>query len=363
MENNKEKKPKDRKQSVKRGILITAIVVLALILILLIAATIFITSKLNKITHVDDLDITMSSEELDQILNETEAEDVEYTGVVMNPEDVTLPEMPVEIVDSGRNIINILLVGQDTYSKTSRSRTDSMILCTINKSTKTLTLTSFMRDMYVRIPGYYNQRMNVAYVLGGFDTLYETLEFNFGVVVEDGVAVNFGSFEEVIDAVGGVDVELTGSEARHLNGQRYEWALVEGVNHLDGEQALAYSRIRKLDSDFNRTSRQRTVIMALIEKAKGMSPTELLELVDVLCGMVITDMDTAEILLTAKELLPLLPELTVVTQRIPADGEYQSVMIDGMAVLLPDLEANREILVQTIGDPDAVTETTAPTED
>lgn len=343
--------------SVKRGFLIAAIVVLALILVLLIVVTIFINGTLNRITRVDDLDVTMSDEELESILNETEPEDENYTGIVLDPEDVALPEVPVELVDNGKNVVHVLLVGQDTYSKTSRSRTDSMILCTVNRSTKTLTLTSFMRDMYVRIPGYYSHRMNTAYVLDGFDALYDTMEFNFGVVVEHGVAVNFASFKEVIDAVGGVEVELTGSEARHLNGQDYSWGLTEGINHLDGEQALAYSRIRKLDSDFNRTSRQRAVMMALVERAKDLSLTELYDLVDVLIPMVVTDMSNSEIISLAMELAPMLSELNVVTQRIPADGEYQSVMIDGMAVLLPDLEANRQILVDTIGDPDAAEET------
>lgn len=345
--------------SVKRGFLIAAIVVLALILVLLIVVTIFINGTLNRITRVDDLDVTMSDEELESILNETEPEDENYTGIVLDPEDVALPEVPVELVDNGKNVVHVLLVGQDTYSKTSRSRTDSMILCTVNRSTKTLTLTSFMRDMYVRIPGYYSHRMNTAYVLDGFDALYDTMEFNFGVVVEHGVAVNFASFKEVIDAVGGVEVELTGSEARHLNGQDYSWGLTEGINHLDGEQALAYSRIRKLDSDFNRTSRQRAVMMALVERAKDLSLTELYDLVDVLIPMVVTDMSNSEIISLAMELAPMLSELNVVTQRIPADGEYQSVMIDGMAVLLPDLEANRQILVDTIGDPDAAEETEA----
>lgn len=355
-----EKENKTRKLgSVKRGFLIAAIVVLALILVLLIVVTIFINGTLNRITRVDDLDVTMSDEELESILNETEPEDENYTGIVLDPEDVALPEVPVELVDNGKNVVHVLLVGQDTYSKTSRSRTDSMILCTINRSTKTLTLTSFMRDMYVRIPGYYSHRMNTAYVLDGFDALYDTMEFNFGVVVEHGVAVNFASFKEVIDAVGGVEVELTGSEARHLNGQDYSWGLTEGINHLDGEQALAYSRIRKLDSDFNRTSRQRAVMMALVERAKDLSLTELYDLVDVLIPMVVTDMSNSEIISLAMELAPMLSELNVVTQRIPADGEYQSVMIDGMAVLLPDLEANRQILVDTIGDPDAAEETEA----
>lgn len=262
-----------------------------------------------------------------------------------------MPDVPVERVDGDENLVHVLLVGQDTYSKTSRSRSDSMILCTLNRSAKTLTLTSFMRDLYVRIPGYYSHRMNTAYVLDGFDALYDTIEFNFGLVIEHGVAVNFGSFKEVIDAVGGVEVELTGSEARHLNNQDYSWGLIEGVNHLDGEQALAYSRIRKLDSDFNRTSRQRTVIMALIESAKKQPLTDLYKLVDALIPMVVTDMSNGEIVSLAMEIAPVLSELTVVTQRIPADGEYRSVMIDGMAVLLPDLEGNRQVLVEAFGKP------------
>ena len=345
MMSNKNKK----KGSAKRGFLIAAVVVLSLILILLIAATVVISGTLNRITREDELNITMSDEELESLLLETEVEDENFTGEVLRPEDVTLPETPVALLDSDENIVHVLLVGQDTYSKTSRSRSDSMILCTLNRSAKTLTLTSFMRDLYVKIPGYFSHRMNTAYVLDGFTSLYDTIEFNFGVVVEHGVAVNFASFKEVIDAVGGVDVELTGSEARHLNGQNYAWGLTEGVNHLDGDQALAYSRIRKLDSDFNRTSRQRAVIMALIESAKKLPLTELYNLVDVLIPMVVTDMSNGDIINLAMEIAPILPELTVVTQRIPADGKYRSVMIDGMAVLLPDLEANREVLAEAFG--------------
>lgn len=345
-----EKKKKANKGSAKRALLIVAVVVLSLVLLALIAVTVIIGGGLNKITRVDDIEVTMSQEELDQILNQTEAEDVNFTGVVLEAEDVTLPEKPVELVDSGENIIHVLLVGQDTYSKTSRSRTDSMILCTFNRETKTLTMTSFMRDLYVTIPGYYNHRMNTAYVLGGFETLYDTLEYNFGVVVEHGVAVNFASFTEVVDAVGGVEVELSAAEARHLNGLNPEWSFVPGVNYMNGDQALQFSRIRKIDSDFNRTGRQRAVMMALFEKAKTLSVIQLMELTDVLFPMVVTDMSNADIINLAMELAPMLKDISVVTQRIPADGAYQSVMIDGMAVLLPNLEANRQILVDTIGD-------------
>ncbi len=355
MENNKKEK---KEGSVKRGFLIAAIVILALILVLLIAATVVISGTLSRLTRPDELG-TMSQEEIQQIIDQTEPEDEDFTGLVLNPEDVTLPEDPVALVDGGKNVVNVLLVGQDTYSKTSRSRTDSMILCSFNRSTKTLTMTSFMRDMYVRIPGYYSQRINVAYVLDGFPALYETLKFNFGVVVEHGIAVNFGSFKEVVDAVGGVDVELTTSEARHLNNSN-GWSLYAGINHLNGDQALAYSRIRKLDSDFNRTSRQRAVMMAMFEQAKKLSVTEIMDLVEILCPMVVTDMSNGDIINLAMEVAPMLSELSIVTQRIPADGAYQSVWIDGMAVLLPNLEKNRQLLVDTIGSPD--TSATEPTE-
>jgi len=349
----KTKTKKAKKPAGKRKLLIVVVVILAIILAALIAVTLFVDNMLGRVNRVEEDDTTLSHEQIEQILNNTEPEDEDYTGETMDAEDVDLPDVPVGLVGNGENVINILLVGQDNYSVDQRSRTDSMILCTINVPAKTLTMTSFMRDMYVRIPGYMSQRLNVAYPLGGFETLYETLEFNFGIEVDHGVAVNFASFQEVIDAVGGVDVELTGSEANHLNGQNYQWGLSEGINHLTGEQALAFARIRKLDSDFKRTSRQRTVMMALVEEAKDMSLTELYNLVNAMIPMVITDMSDAEIVGTAMELAPLLADLSVVTQRIPADDAYYMTMIDGMSVLVPDLEENRQLLISTIGDPES----------
>lgn len=337
----------DKKKNKKRGCLIVLSVILALIMIVLIGVTIFINHMLGKISREDAVVETLSQEEIQQILNETEPEDIDYTGEVLD--EVTMPSEAVETLETGDNVINILLVGQDTYSNRSRSRTDTMILCTVNKETKTLTMTSFMRDLYVVIPGYQDQRLNVPYVLGGFQTLYDTLEYNFGVEVEHGIAVNFSSFPQVIDAVGGVDIELTKSEAKHLNGQEGSWNLKAGVNHLNGKQALAYSRIRKIDSDFNRTSRQRKVLTAVLNKAKTLSISQLYDLVETLIPLVYTDMTDAEIISTAVEIAPLLLDMQIVTQRIPVDGEYKSTMIRGMAVLVPDTEANRQFLEDTLG--------------
>lgn len=341
----------NKRRSAKRGILIALVVFLSIVLALLLAVTIFMTRFFNSIEKVDPNQETMSQEQIDAILKEeTEPTDPDYTGEALTSDDVVLSDTPVDVVETGDDVINILLVGQDTENLSQRSRSDSMILCTINKSAGTLTMTSFMRDMYVKIPEFYDQRMNVAYLVGGFDALYDTLEHNFGVRVDNGVAVNFASFQKVIDAVGGVEVELTAAEANHLNMQNYTWGLFEGVNILTGETALAYSRIRALQGgDFNRTNRQRTVMMAILDKAKDMPVTELYNLIETLIPMVITDMSNAEIIDAAMELAPMLQNLEIVSQRVPVDDGYRMTMVDGMSVLLPDLEVNREFLADTIG--------------
>lgn len=346
----------EEKKKKKRGCLIVLIIFLVLIVGALIAASLFFSNILGQIEREEEVIETLSQEEIDLIFSETDPVDELWEEPVENSEEtepeeeITTPSEPVESIITNEKIVNILLVGQDNDTSKRRSRTDSMILCTINTETKTLTMTSFMRDLYVKIPGYADQRLNVPYVLGGFKKLYQTLEYNFGVEVDYGIAVNFSSFKQVIDAVGGVDIELTKAEAKHLNKQRDDWHLVEGLNHLDGEQALAYSRIRKIDSDFNRTKRQRKVLKAVVNSAKELPFTELYALVETLIPMVKTDMTDAEIIDTAIELAPMLMDMEVKTQRVPINGEYRSKTIKGMAVLVADAKATRKFLQETIGD-------------
>ena len=117
------------------------------------------------------------------------------------------------------NIKSILLIGQDKREGESRQRSDSMILATLDKDQRTVSLTSFMRDLYVAIPGYSTTRINAAYAYGGMELLDATLEENFGVKIDGNVEVDFEVFQVLVDKVGGIDLELTQAEADYICGR------------------------------------------------------------------------------------------------------------------------------------------------
>lgn len=345
---SKVKKPGSK----KRVALTVVCIILAVILAAVAAVAIYVEVTLGRIRRPDQQE-TLSSEQMESILNETDPYDPDFTGPTYNEEDVTAPETAPEILN-GEHVINLLLVGTDTDGSY-RGHSDSMILCTIDTEKKTLVMTSFLRDMYMPIPGYgqsghAQQRINVSYMSGGFPMLYDTLRENFGVVVDYGVEVNFNSFAEVIDQVGGVDITLTANEAAHLRGKGYN--VQEGMNHMDGETALAHARNRTTDGsgDLSRSGRQRAVIEALIAKASALDVTSLLRLVDTLIPMVVTDMTNGEIVSAATALAPIVGDLEIISQRIPADGAYQFATISGNSVILPDFDAARKLLQETIGN-------------
>lgn len=325
-------------------------VFLFLVLAMLMFVVGFVENKLNLMNRPVESQPTLSSEEIEAIENETDPEDAGNTAPEIAPDEVTWATEPGEVIggEEKTHIINILLIGQDRREGQGRQRSDAMILCTVNKEAKTLTMTSFQRDTYLQIPGYQDNRINAAYVFGGMPLLDETLYVNYGVQVDGNVEVDFNGFVKVVNMLGGVEIELTGSEAGVVNRANPAWAVKAGMNNLTGEQALEYARIRKLDNDFGRTNRQRKVLISLFNKCKGLSLTKLNALLDEILPMVTTDLSNQQIIGYAVELFPLLTELTVTTQHIPADGTYRGVRIRGMSVLVPDLEANRQILIDTL---------------
>ena len=262
------------------------------------------------------------------------------------------------------DVYNILLMGTDIRVSGDSARTDSMILVSINKNTKKIVLTSFLRDIYLYIPDYGYQRLNVANEVGGPDRTLETIEQNFGIKVDKYAQVNFYVFIDIVDALGGVDVTLTDDEIEemnlkmqevnsymydHDNAHLYDNNISGGAGdyHLDGAQALAYCRVRYVDSDFGRTGRQREVLQQLWTKIKSMSLITVYQLMDKTFPNVTSN-------LSKSECLGLLGTLTQVmnydveTVQVPGDGMYTNASIDGMSVLQIDMAKNKTAINDAI---------------
>ena len=330
--------------------LIVLCVILALVLFVLLFATAYVHHLLDLITVDPDhsLHETLSSEQLATATDDDH--DPFFTGPSVGHEDVTqatLPSTPKENLKVD-GVINIMLVGEDRRPGESRQRSDSMILCSFNTNKNTITMISFLRDTYIsKIPGFWAEKLNAAYCFGGFKTMDETLAAYFGVHVDANVVVDFDGFKSIIDLLGGVDIELTQKEANHLNGQNSTWKLTAGMNHLNGDQALAYSRIRKIDMDAMRAQRQRKVLTALINSYKSKSVTEMATLASQILqtGFIKTDMTSSEVLNYVTTLFPMLSSATINSQQIPAAGTYTDMTVGNITYTkVADLEVNRKIL-------------------
>jgi len=261
---------------------------------------------------------------------------------------VTAPdkETTLEDIINSKNIFNILLIGTDNREINGRGRSDSMIICSINKDTKEIYLTSILRDCYLSIPGYGNNRINASYAYGGTQLLIDTIKENFKINIDRYVKVDFFSFMKIVDCIGGIDIELSSDEIKVLNDYLWDKQAGDkittgaGIYHLNGNQTLAYSRNRYTGhSDFARTNRQRKVLMAIKDKTKDLSIIELNSLFNELLPLVTTN-------LTEKECLEFLLDIKsymksdIKSNRIPYDKTYKGVTIDKMSVISIDFDTN-----------------------
>ncbi len=261
---------------------------------------------------------------------------------------------------SDKNVRNILLIGADK-AKGGSSRSDSIMIASVNKKTGRITICSILRDTHLDIPGECEAKVNSAYAWGGANLLIQTIEQNFGIKIDDYATVNFEMFTALVDGLGGVDVEVTENEADYINNRhRYgkekkpdHFESGESV-HLNGYQALWYARIRKLDSDFMRTERQRKVISSIVSKVKSqMNPIGIF-------GLVSTAKDVApyiETTLSTADFWSLVISLStclvksgadmdklLVSQQIPFDDTWwYSSQWDGSSISI-NLEENKQLL-------------------
>ncbi len=250
----------------------------------------------------------------------------------------------------GKDVYNILLIGSDRRDESWNGNSDVMILITGNDDTQKIIMTSFMRDLYADIPGYGIHKLNYAYAAGGASALVATLEDNYDIEIDNYAAVDFDSMAEIIDLVGGVDMELSDAEVDVLNsyldmmGQADQNLYSGGYYHLSGYQAVAYMRIRYVgNADYERTERQRSVLSEIFMELQDMDAAELTDLAQE--ALALTDHDISPL-----EMLSLLPSLsnvinyTLVENRIPYDGLYSSQ--DEM--LVPDFPSTIERLHETL---------------
>lgn len=241
---------------------------------------------------------------------------------------------------------NILLIGLDDDGGSGTSRSDTMMLLTIDTVNNAIKLTSFLRDMWVEIPDYKKAKLNASYAHGGAQLTMDTIEYNFDIDIDNYVLVNFDMFRQIVDALGGITVDITQREADFIN-RTTSSTVNSGECELDGKKALIYARIRKLDSDFYRTQRQRKVITAIVEKVKEINPLELIGIVKDILPLITTDLGPLKMLTTAISALSCI-SVDIQQLQIPADDAYVSKTISGQSALVPDLEENIENLKEFI---------------
>ncbi len=300
----------EKKKKRKKKALIILLPIISLILVAAIIVGAFVIKKLNLI-DIDTSETTTIApdqefvEDEDETLNFEDMDDAtgnDFKEILKNWATNGGDKM------SSKNVINVLLIGSDASAEmsgrpsiTDQGRTDAMILVSIDKVNETIKLVSFMRDSYTYMDQFDRYaKLNAACANGGPAYLVETIESDYKIEIDGYVLVDFDSFQQVIDVVGGVEIDVPAYVANHLNKKDLKNNPIKSGENvlLDGEQALHFSRVRKTDSDgdVSRVERQRQVINALIEKCLDASLSEINEVADVILANVRTNISQKSIL-------------------------------------------------------------------
>lgn len=277
----------------------------------------------------------------------------------------------INIVDTGErlytkasmyddDIMNVLVIGSDSRSVDERGRTDSMIILSINKNNKEIVMTSLMRDMYVEIPNNGWSKLNSANVYGGPELLMDTIELNFDIRIDKYIYIDFYSFVDIVDAVGGIELDISDEEAAGMTAPMAEQNKImgnpKGTDYLteggklkvNGNQALAYARLRYVgNADFERTERQRTVISKIMEKAVTFNPIKLDKFAKASLSHITTNMTKTELQIFANK-APFILRYETKQLRIPEEGMYSYGSHDGQSTLDVDFGACKQALKEKI---------------
>ncbi len=275
-------------------------------------------------------------------------------------------------VISSDKVENILIIGSDSRTEDERARSDSMILLSINKDSKQLVQTSFMRDMFVEIPGFGENKINAAFNNGGPELVMDTIEQNFNVQIDHYIQIDFFSFIDIIDALGGLDIKISDAEAQAMtdplgeqnkylkNDQGTDYLTEGGKIHMNGNQALAYARIRHIagttGTDFGRTDRQRKVLNMIIDKIKGAGISDINKMLENVLPQITTNLTKNQLYFLSLR-APFILGYERIEMRIPygdedstSDERYweYGTGAGGSSILVVDFDKNSALLRKTI---------------
>lgn len=256
----------------------------------------------------------------------------------------------IKQISKENNVKNILLLGVDEEENAS----DTIMILSIDKDDKTLKLVFIMRDSYINFGANKVNKINYAYHYGGVENSIKTINENYSLDIRDFVKVSFEQLEGIVDAVGGIEVDLQPKELDAVNNgakalafaneERYDKYISKpGRYNLDGKQVISYCRIRHLDSDFNRTQRQRNVMQGIFQKIKKISPVDYPSIVSKLSSSIETNLDALDIISLGNEVYGF-NNNNISELRLPVDGTTQDDMSTGIYYLKWNKETNIKAL-------------------
>ena len=282
---------------------------------------------------------------INSTLNKLDKEDIDESKLLINQEELNNYE-------NSEEIINIALFGVDSEDGSS-GRTDSIMILTLDTVHKKIKVTSIMRDSYVNIDNYGMDKINHAYAYGKAELAISTINQNFGMDIQDYALVNFTSLPAIVNALGGIDLEIAEDEVQYMNeyidninyleGTSSPHITTAGVHHLDGVQSLAYARVRYTDGgDYMRTERHRIILNALFEKIKKIPATEYLSTLNTLLPYIKTSLSSSEILSLTTNILNIISNPELQMSRLPLDGHCEGIMLNGVYYLSFDREYTKQ---------------------
>lgn len=327
--------------------ILLALVIVFLVLIL--GSYLVVHHYISKMNYVKDDEIVLQTIEEENNSNDEMFADVkEADQDEIDSANQELKNLEQTDIYSSSDVTNILLIGVDRRDASWYGNSDSMILVSINEKAKQVVMTSLMRDTYVSIPGVKNYKLNHAMAVGGPNLLVNTIEQNFRVKIDYYASVDFNAFTNVIDIFGTIPIQMTDAEISAFGSRLNQFEHSGNVYQIDSEFALSYARNRAIGRwDYERTERQRKIILSLVDQAKHCSLSQISQMADGVLPNITHNIPEPEMMKLIMGSISYM-NYNIISDRIPYDGLYQSMNIEGQGMLVPDWPATIARLHDTI---------------